>query len=122
MASHFRLLKKQIFTAQAVSSTTVYTSPEINILMLDNIYLQMNVSGTPTGSFVIQVSNDHEEDAMGNVLNAGNWVTVVTSAVSGANVFGQDLNQLGATWMRVVYTNASSTGTISGFVSGKGLI
>ncbi len=82
----------------------------------------MNVTGTPTGSLVLQVSNDHKEDSNGNILVAGNWVTVVTQAISGANVFGFDLNQLGAPWFRVMYTNASSTGTLNGFVSGKGLM
>lgn len=122
MSSHYRLSKKQIFTDQAVSSTTAYTSPVIHILNLDNVFAQMNIAGTPVGSFVIQVSADHSEDIEGNVLVAGNWVTVITQAVSGANVFGFDLNQLGAPWIRIVYTNTSSTGTINGFISGKGLM
>jgi hypothetical protein len=122
MASHFRLGKYQLLPDTSVSDTTVYTSDTVHILNLDNVYLQMNVSGTPVGTAVIQVSGDHVEDQEGNVQVAGNWVTVATLTVNGANIFGEDLNQLGAPWMRLVYTNSSSTGSISAFVSGKGLM
>lgn len=122
MASHYRLESLRLFNNQAISSTTAYTSPAVNILMLDNVFFQLNVTGTPTGSAVIQVSADHQQDALGNVTVAGNWVTITTLTINGANVFGEDLNQLGAPWLRVVYTNATSTGHISAFVSGKGLM
>lgn len=123
MADHFRLRSYQLFNAQAVSSTNVYTSPTVNILNLDNIFLQFNISGTPVGAISIQVSSDHNEDSQGNVITAGNWIEVVSLAATGsAIIMGEDLNQLGAPWLRVVYTNASSSGTLSSFVSGKGLI
>lgn len=123
MADHFRLKSYQLFNAQAVSSTTVYTSPTVNILNLDNVFLQFNVSGTPNGALSIQVSSDHDETAQGAVITPGNWIEVVSIPLTGSAInIGEDLNQLGAPWLRVVYTNTSSSGIISAFVSGKGLI
>lgn len=123
MSSHYRLGKYQIFTAGAMTGTSVITSKIVRILMLDNVFLQLNISGTPTGTFSIQVSSDHVEDELGNVIVAGNWVQMSTlSAAGSAVILGSDLNQLGATYLRVVYTNASGTGVVNGFVSGKGLM
>lgn len=123
MASHFRLGKKQIFTAGVLSGTSTITSPVIHILNLDNIYLQLNVSGTATGAFSLQVSGDHLEDQEGNVLVAGSWIEVVSLPIAGSAVnLGEDLNQLGAPYFRVQYTNVSGSGTVNGFISGKGLI
>src|ERR1700743_1772622 len=101
MASHFRLGKYQLFSDQAVSSTNTVTSSAVHILNLDNIYLQMNVTGTPVGAFSIQVSGDHVEDQQGNVIVAGNFIEVVNIPVSGAINIGEDLNQLGAPYVRL---------------------
>lgn len=121
--SHFRLGKFQLFKAGVLTGTSTITSHTVHILNLDNIFLQINVTGTPTGAFSIQVSGDHTEDQEGNVLVAGNWIEVVSLPVTGSAVnFGEDLNQLGAPWLRLVYTNVSSTGLADAFVSGKGLI
>src|SRR6266851_5411450 len=111
MSSHFRLGKFRLFpTNQAVSSTTVYTSNVVHILNLDNLFVQLNVGGTPTGAFSIQVSADHTQDQEGNVLVAGNWIEIVSIPVSGSALnIGEDFNQLGAPYMRIVYTNASSS-------------
>lgn len=123
MASHFRLGKCHIITNGVMTGTNVLTSSTVHILNLDNIFLQANVTGTPNGSISIQVSGDHVEDQEGNVLVAGNWIEVVALPVVGAAVnFGEDLNQLGAPWLRIQYTNTSSTGVINAFVSGKGLM
>lgn len=121
MASHFRVNKIPILANTATSSTTAYTSAVTHILNLDNVFAQINFTGTPTGTLTIQVSADYFQDQQGNVISTGNWVTIVTQPVSGAQVFGFDLNQLGAPWLRIVYTNASSTGHVAMFLSGKGL-
>lgn len=127
MASHYRLLQVQLLNSQAVSSTTTYNSAPLNILNLDNIGMQINiVSGTPTGVLNVQVSIDYAQTATGEVTNAGNWITVSggsasITAGSPTNVVF-DLNNLSATWVRLQYVNASSSGVISALASGKGLI
>lgn len=126
MASHYRLKRAQIWDSGAMASTNTITSDVIEIINLDNVCLQLDVSGTPNGTFDIQVSTDHLEDQEGNVINAGNWVSVPISGsltVSGSAIsIMADLTQLGASYLRVQYTNTSSTGTVNAYVSGKGLM
>lgn len=126
MASHFRLGKYQLFANGVMTGTSVLTSPAVHILNLDNVYLQLDFTGTPTGTFAVQVSGDHTQDQEGNVLVAGHWVTLVLNpapaAAGSALDIGIDLNQLGAPYVRVVYTNTSGVGVLNGFVSGKGLM
>lgn len=109
-----------------MTGTNVLTSPAVHILNLDNVYLQLDFTGTPNGTFDVQVSGDHVEDQEGNVIVAGHWVSLVLSpapvAAGAALDIGIDCNQLGAPWIRVVYTNTSSVGVLNGFVSGKGLM
>ena len=127
MASHFRLRKYTVFNAVAATGTNTYTSPVVEIENLDNVYLQLESSGTMSGTYTVQVSNDYNQDAEGNVLNTGQWVTLtlspVPTVVSGSpSPIGIDMNQLGAPFLRVQYTNTSGTGTINGYVSGKALM
>ena len=123
MASHKRLKKFQLFTAGVQSGTATITSKVIEIQYLDNVFLQLNSAGTASGAFDVQVSSDHVEDMEGNVVVAGNWISLVLSpspVLVGASLnIGIDLNQLGASYLRVQYTNTSGTGVVDGFVSGK---
>ena len=99
------------------------TSAVTNIQFLDNISIQLNFSGSPTGTFAIQVSVDYVQDDNGNVVTPGNWVAIslpstpVASGSPGSIVI--DLNQLATPWIRVVYTKSSGTGTLNSFISGK---
>ena len=126
MADHFRLSKYQLFTNGVMTGTNVLTSPAIHILNLDNVYIQLDFTGTPVGTFQVQVSGDHVEDQQGNVVVAGHWISLALSpapvAAGAALDIGIDCNQLGAPYVRVVYTNASGVGVLNGFVSGKGLM
>lgn len=106
-----------------MTGTNVLTSKAVNILGLDDIGIQFNFTGTPTGSFEIQVSIDHVEDAEGNVTVPGNWVPLVFSSSPVAS--GQvgsiylDIFGLSSPWVRGVYTNASGVGVLDGFICGK---
>ena len=99
------------------------TTAVTNIAFQDNIGIQLNFTGTPTGSFAVQVSADYKQDANGNVTNVGNWVTLVlptaAAAAGAANTIYIDLNQLSAPWIRVVYTASSGAGTLNTFVTAK---
>lgn len=118
------LNNKQIITAGDASQATV-TSLVLNIQGLDNIGIQANIaSGTPTGTFDVQVSADHKEDNLGNVITAGNWVSIgttyrqaITSGSPAQTYF--DLNQLSSQYVRLLYTKGSGTGSIDAFAVGK---
>lgn len=107
------------------SMAATFTSNPVEVMNQDNVGIQLNWTGTPTGAFTFQVSNDYAQDSFGNVQNVGNWITLpVTPAIAAAgsgDVAFVDLNQTGALYVRVVYTRASGTGTLNGYISAKGV-
>lgn len=128
--SNLRLF--QVITAGSMTGSTVLTSAVTCIQWLDNLGLQFNFIGTPVGTFQAQVSADYAQDETGNVTNPGNWTAVplsyllsgtMTTALTVPTSVGSpiylDLNQLSAPWLRAVYANTSSTGTLAAYVTGK---
>jgi hypothetical protein len=120
---------------QAVSNaamTSNITSPVSNVEFLDNCAYEFIWTGSPTGTFSVQVSIDYNQDNNGNVTNSGNWSTVPvtywngTAFVTGLTVptsVGSpvyiDLNQMSAPWIRAAYTFASGSGTLSIWTTAK---
>lgn len=123
---------KQIIVPQQVlkdgdmslsSLTTSYT----NIQGLDNVGYQVVFTGAPVGTFSVQISADYQpgKSPNSNPINAGNWITLplspaITASGSGDAAF-IDLNQLGAPWIRLVYTKTSGTGTLQAYVMAKAI-
>ena len=99
------------------------TSVATNIQYLDNIGIQLNFTGSPNGTFAVQVSADYQQDPEGSIRVPGNWIPIAlpsTPLASGsAGQIYIDLNQLSAPYIRVVYTKTSGTGTLNAFVTGK---
>jgi len=117
------LNKTQVVAAGAMTGTSVITSSVVGIAYLDNVGVQLNFTGNPTGTFQVQVSADYQQDSQGVVTSVGNWVSVTLSpapvASGAANQIYIDMQQLSAPFLRVVYTNASGTGVLNAFVVGK---
>jgi len=108
----------------AVALTANQTSTVTDIRYLDNISIQLIATGTPTGTFAVQISNDYLA-SNGTVVNAGTWNALTlpsTPTLSGAasNIF-LELNQLGGAYIRVVYTFSAGTGTLNGYITGKAI-
>lgn len=109
----------------AVSGTAVSRSTAIRIEALSRVSVHAEWSGTPTGTFVLQVSNKAKPD---DASDTG-WLTwtPATAIVNPAGAPGATLlvfddargQSCPARWARVKYTNASGTGVLSGFVAGK---
>jgi hypothetical protein len=108
------------------------TSPVTSIQWLDNIGIQLIFSGSPVGSFSVQVSASYSQDLEGNVTNTGTWSPVLltywngSTAVQGLSIptsvgspIYVDLNQLSSPWIQVVYTPVSGTGTLNAFITAK---
>jgi len=99
------------------------TSIITNIQQLDNIGFQVVWTGTPVGSFDIQVSLNYTQDEWGNVQNAGDWssigLTPAPAAEGSADSAYIDINQISAPWIRLIYTRTSGTGTLQGYVTAK---
>lgn len=103
----------------AVSMATSITSLPTAIQFLDNVYYQIIWSGTsPVGVMEVQVSNSYDER-----LGTGSWDTVVLpvspSVAANTGSISIDLNQLGAPWVRILYTRTSGVGTMSAYISAK---
>jgi hypothetical protein len=114
-----------IHLIMAQSMTSTVTSNPVEVQRQDNIGVQLNWTGTPVGTFSVEVSMDYAQDYLGNVLNAGNWITLPLSptiiASGSADTAYIDLNQLSATYIRIVYAPTSSTGTLDAYVDAKGV-
>lgn len=128
------LLKFNTIASGVMTGTTVLTSSVTSIKYLDDIGIQFVWTGSAVGNFRIQVSADHEQDdaSPANVTVAGNWVPLLFTYWNGsAFVTGYDiptslgsslyfdLALLSAPWIRVIYTNASSTGVLNAFITAK---
>ncbi len=100
--NRYRLLE-----AAALSGTATVTSASQNINNLDNLFIQVRFVGTMTGTFTVQASAD-------NVLWDDFVFTPALSQPAGSDAaFAISLNQIPAGWFRVLYTNASGTGTLT---------
>lgn len=118
------LILNKLISAGDMSTASI-TSIAQQVMYLDDIGIQINFTGTPTGSFEIQISADHVEDAQGNVKTAGNWVpmtfTTAPVASGAAGSIYLDIATLSAPYLRVVYTRVSGTGSLDVFVTGKAI-
>lgn len=98
------------------------TSAITNISFLDNIVIQLNATGSPSGTYTIETSADYAQDSQGNVINAGNWNQLTlnpTADITGAGITTIELNQIPGPYIRVKYTAASGSGTLNMYIAAK---
>lgn len=79
-------------------------------------------TGSPTGTFSIQGSNDYTQNSSG-VVNAGTWNTLpVTTTVTASGSAGNgiyDIALTGILWLRLVYTGTGGSGNLNAIFTGK---
>ena len=106
----------------AVSMASTITGPPTNINRLPGLSYDLLWTGTPTGTFAVQVSNTYSQSPDGKtVINAGNWNTLPTSSFTGtypapAGSSGNgflDVVGTEAAWCRLVYTPSGGTGNLT---------
>jgi hypothetical protein len=103
------------FNAQAVSSTTVYTSASTDINQAHNIGLDIRFTGTMVGTLTVNCSND-------NVVFTPLTFSPALSQPNGSNLnMLIDLNQVPYRYIQVQYTNASGSGTLTSLLTSKDL-
>lgn len=102
-----------------------FTSPITNITYLDNVGIQVDLTGTLNGSVAVQVSANHVQDLMSpaNVTTPGTWATLISQPITGSapTPVYFDLNQLSAPYIRVVFTATSGSGSATVVITGKTL-
>lgn len=89
------------------------TSASTNIMNTDRVGYQLSYSGTPTGTFSVQVSNDESV-----------WVDVTfDSTPTAAGQAGTDFLEVetAAKFVRLVYTATSGTGSLDAHITAKSI-
>lgn len=99
------------------------TSAVTIIQKLTYIGYSVSFTGTPTGTFSVEVSNDYSVNGEGTVLNAGTWTALTlsgTPAATGSAGNGFiDIDGCSAYAMRLKYTRTSGSGTLNVVVNAK---
>jgi hypothetical protein len=114
------LERYQLLTNGAMASSI--TSNVTSIKYLDNVMIELISTGSPAGTYAIQISGDYQIDNNGNVLNPGNWVSLDLNPVptiSGAGVVLIDANQLSGPYLRCTWTPTSGSGVLNIFITAK---
>lgn len=122
-----RTFNQQVSTAVPLNvSSNGVAIPLKNIFMFA---LSANVTGTPTGTIKLQVSNDPETNDTQPSANPRpiptHWVDLANSSFS-LSASGEtmwNVQYVGYNWVRVVYTDGSSgssTATMTIIMNGKG--
>lgn len=120
------MLPYKLISSASMTGVTVYTSSASNIMYYDNVAVQLQWTGNPTGVFQVQNSLDYnpgQPQSKGEV-QAGTWVPItlnpvpaaVTTATSSWTI---QLDDLPFPWVRVLYTNSTGSGVLTGYISGK---
>lgn len=112
-------INKPIISSVSMASTI--TGPATVIQMLPGISYDISWTGTPTGTFTIQVSNTYSQAPDGTVTHAGNWTTLPQSSFQGtypapAGSAGNgfiDLFGISAYCARLVYTPSGGSGNLT---------
>ena len=108
------------------------TSDVTDIQFLDDVGYQFDFSGSPVGTFSIEVSANYSQDYQGNVENAGTWIPLVFTYWNGSAFVTDtsipasvgtpiylDLALLSAPYIRAVYTGASGSGVLTATITAK---
>lgn len=106
-----------LLDAQAISSTNTVTSSAIQLDYLSFVALQITTTGTATGSAKIQASIDGT-----TWMDAPNSGNTANKTVSGAASQYWDVANVSVRYMRVSYTNATNSGTLTVKAYAKGRI
>jgi hypothetical protein len=114
--SPFPVITNASMASSVTSSVTI-------IQNISRVSYDISWTGTPTGTFSVQVSDTYTQNGDGTVANAGNWSTLSLSATpstGGTSGNGSiDLQGLSFYAVRLVYTAASGTGILNATIAGK---
>lgn len=132
MAARKNILSVYDIISSGNMSVSSLTSLVTSIQYLDDVGIQFTWSGSPTGTFAVEVSADYAVDINGNVTNSGNWVpltftywsgTAFVTAFSIPSSVGSpiylDLALLSAPYIRAVYTKSAGSGTLQAVITAK---
>lgn len=117
-----RLLNEKLADSQDAS--TSFNSTQGLLASVFGYDIQAVITGTVTGTMKLQGSCDPVPDANFKVATFPviNWTDIASSSasVTGAGIVNYNVAESFYNWVRVVYTAASGTGTITVTLNTKG--
>jgi hypothetical protein len=118
-------LKPQVVVNAAAMTADVYSSPS-NINGFGDVSYNLNWTGTPTGTFLVEVCNDYVPSPPGVIPKepqSGSWVALTLStsvtASGSAGIAAIDIVGTSFAWIRLHYVFTSGTGALTATVAGK---
>lgn len=102
-----------------ISMVSSFNTEPVFLGHIVNYSIQLVFTGTPAGNFKLQCSNDFGDPS--NAVEADrdikivNWTDVLDSAqsISAAGNHTYDVQNAGYRWVRVVWTQTGSTGSLT---------
>jgi len=120
----YNLQPSQVFNGPV---TATVTSSVTEILNKDNVSYSYVWTGNLVGTFSVQTSNDYMANGLSTgtpPVNAGTWDTVPISGAAAAGTADHgtiELNNLGAKYVRTVFTYTSGSGNLTATIVAKAL-
>jgi len=116
------IIKPQPVIVNGDMSSSITSTPTI-LAQKSGASYDVSWTGSPTGTFSVEMSNTYSLNAEGAVLNAGNWTAVtlsspITASGSPDNAL-INLAGLEAYAIRLKYTRTSGSGTLNATVVAK---
>lgn len=111
--------EKKVISAGSMTGTAVLTSDISDLRGLTSCSYQMVWTSTAVGAFTFEVSNSYG-DIAGATWTVLTLDSAPTDPAGSASSTGCDFVNLGYRWIRMKYTNASSTGTLNVWFFGRG--
>ena len=126
-----RIFNDAVITNGAMTGTDVINSEAIWLGHIANWSLQgdwVRTGGSLTGAWKVQISNSpaksNTSSSKPEPIDSAVWTDLTSATGNVANAasgnFALNLPDAGYLWARVVYTNATGTGTLQVRVNGKG--
>lgn len=107
---------KHLITNASMAADVVSPAQQLANVFGYSVQADYATSGSLGGTLSLEASVDHREDDKGNVLNAGNFVTITNSpqVISGAGAFIWNIESSMYPYFRVRYTHAGGdSGTLN---------
>lgn len=102
-----------IITNGVMTGTNTISSVPTNVQNEDAIGIQLNWTGTPTGTITVQVSTDNV------TYNSLTFNPVLDQPTGSAGGYYINLDSAGFFWVKLVYTNSSGVGVFNAQICAK---
>lgn len=124
-SSKTRYKNKRIFVDGAMASTNTINSSEVDISGGQMVSLNISWTGTPNGTFAVQIPATFSTDGLDTVLTWATLPVVTTSgsaftAAGSASSHQVEITAIAASRIRLQYVNSSSSGTLNAWLTLKG--